>query len=104
MDAAPAKIGFIGIGNMGWPMAANLVKAGHQVAVYDADSSRTAHFILEHGAAQAADLQHIAQQDFVITMLPTGQIVREVLTGGEGAFLRYARAGTIVIDMSSSEP
>ncbi len=104
MDAMPPRIGFIGIGNMGWPMAANLVKAGHQVTVYDADSSRTTHFIQEHGAARAADLQHIAQQDFVITMLPTGQIVSEVLTGGEGVFLRNARAATVVIDMSSSEP
>jgi 3-hydroxyisobutyrate dehydrogenase len=104
MDAAPAKIGFIGIGNMGWPMAANLVRAGHLVVVYDADASRTAHFVTEHQAAIAADLQQIAQQDFVITMLPTGQIVNEVLTGDEGTFLRHARAGTIVIDMSSSEP
>lgn len=105
METTPAKVGFIGIGTMGWPMAANLVKAGHLVTVHDADAHRAAQFCTEFGASLAASLQDIARQDFVITMLPTGQIVEEVLTSAEGgAFLQHVKAGTIVVDMSSSEP
>src|SRR5688572_25042173 len=105
MTATPATVGFIGIGTMGWPMAANLAKAGYEVTVYDSDSSRAGQFCKEHTASSAANLQDIASQDFIITMLPTGQIVEDVLTRAEGgAFLKHAKAGTIVIDMSSSEP
>jgi 3-hydroxyisobutyrate dehydrogenase len=105
MITSPAKVGFIGIGTMGWPMAANLVKAGHHVTVYDADATRVAQFSTEYAASAAVNLEDIARQDLIITMLPTGQIVEEVLARAEGgAFLQHAKAGTIVIDMSSSEP
>ena len=99
------RVGFIGIGNMGWPMAANIAKAGHNLAVFDVDSSRTARFTSEHKARAAASLAEIASNDFVITMLPTGQIVRQaLLDDAAGAFAKAARPGLIVIDMSSSDP
>lgn len=99
------RVGFIGIGNMGWPMAANIAKAGHDLSVYDLDLERAARFAREHACRAAADLSEIAACDFAITMLPTGQIVREVLLeAGGGAFVNASRPGTVAIDMSSSEP
>lgn len=98
-------VGFIGIGNMGWPMAANLVKSGFAVTVYDSAAGRVAGFCSEHPGSKGGTLAELARQDFVVTMLPTGQIVAEVLlNAGGGAFMRNLQAGTIIIDMSSSEP
>lgn len=100
------RAGFIGIGTMGWPMAANLVKSGCAVTVYDSNPAQVEKFCAEHPAARAAkSLADIAAQDFVVMMLPTGQIVHEVLVRAEdGAFFKAVKAGTVVIDMSSSEP
>jgi 3-hydroxyisobutyrate dehydrogenase len=101
-----ARAGFIGIGTMGWPMAANLVKGGCEVTVYDSNPGQMERFCQEHAGARAANgLADIAAQDFVVTMLPTGQIVHDVLVRGEqGAFFNAVKAHTIIIDMSSSEP
>ena len=99
------RIGFIGIGNMGWPMAANLVAAGHGVTVQDADPDLAARFAAEVGGRAAAGLGAVAANEVVVCMLPTGAIVREVLTAAEGgAFAAGLQPGCIVIDMSSSEP
>ncbi|MGD0957073.1 MAG: NAD(P)-dependent oxidoreductase [Candidatus Acidiferrales bacterium] len=99
------RVGFIGIGNMGWPMAANIAKAGHDLTVFDLDPERSARFAREHKARAAASLAEIAPNEVTITMLPTGQIVRQVLLGQEnGAFAKNLRPGALVIDMSSSEP
>lgn len=100
------RAGFIGIGTMGGPMAANLVKGGVELTVYDNNAGQLAAFCAQYPQARAAQgLADIAAQDFVITMLPTGQIVHEVLVQAEqGAFCENVRSGTVVIDMSSSEP
>jgi 3-hydroxyisobutyrate dehydrogenase len=99
------RVGFIGIGNMGWPMAANIAKAGHDLTVFDLDPERGARFTSEHKARAAAGLAEIAQNEITVTMLPTGQIVRQVLLEQEnGAFAKNLRPGALVIDMSSSEP
>ena len=99
------RVGFIGIGNMGWPMAANIAKAGHDLAVFDLDAERSARFAYEHGARVASSLAEIAHSEAAITMLPTGQIVRRALIEQEdGAFAKSLRPGALVIDMSSSEP
>jgi 3-hydroxyisobutyrate dehydrogenase len=99
-------IGFIGIGAMGWPMARNLARGGHPVTVYDADAGRRDRFAREHSGTSAATLAELAAgADVVITMLPTGPIVRQVFLDDEGgALARELRPGTVVIDMSSSEP
>ena len=105
MSETKVKVGFIGIGTMGWPMALNLLKAGYEVMVYDSDPARMQLFSDTHGGIAATSLAHMAENGFVVTMLPTGQIVREVLTEAEGgAFMNHVKAGTVVIDMSSSEP
>ena len=97
-------VGFIGIGNMGWPMAANLVRAGFDVAVHDADSQRVAAFCQEF-EARAPGLAGLASSAVVVTMLPDGYIVREALMNSdEGAFIGAVKPGTVVVDMSSSEP
>ena len=104
---AALEIGFIGIGNMGWPMAANLVKAGYPVTVHDADPARAARFAAEHSARATGDLASLGRAaDVVITMLPHGRLVREVVSGlgASGSLLAGLRPGTVVVDMSSSDP
>jgi len=99
-----AKIGFIGIGTMGAPMAANLVKAGHELWLHDLDPGRAVAVAQEIGAATAS-LAGIAECEFVVCMLPTSDDVQQALVRADGgAFLNAAQPGTIVIDMSSSEP
>ena len=67
-------VGFIGIGNMGRPMAANLIKGGYQVVAYDADGKRAAQFATDAGAKSAATLAALgAQVEAIVTMLPTGK-------------------------------
>ncbi len=96
------NVGFVGLGNMGWPMARNLARAGHLLTVRDADGARQQRFAAEH-AARAADAPTAFREvDAVVTMLPTGRIVRDVMLewGLAGALAR----GAIVMDMSSSDP
>jgi 3-hydroxyisobutyrate dehydrogenase len=98
-------VGFVGIGNMGWPMAANLVKAGYTVTVYDLDPAQAHRFADEHRARVATALKDLADCRFVVTMLPTGKEVREALLEAEGGgAAAHLKPGTIAIDMSSAEP
>jgi 3-hydroxyisobutyrate dehydrogenase len=98
------RVGFIGIGNMGWPMAANIAKAGHELTVFDLDPERSIRFAREHNC-KAAGLREVAGNEATVTMLPTGPIVRQALIEADGgAFAKNLRAGALVIDMSSSEP
>jgi 3-hydroxyisobutyrate dehydrogenase len=99
------NIGFVGIGNMGWPMAANLVRAGHSVVAYDLDPDRAAQFASEFGAKAATSLDDLSDCEMVVTMLPTGKEVREaVLEADDGGLAARLKPGAIVIDMSSAEP
>jgi 3-hydroxyisobutyrate dehydrogenase len=97
------KVAFIGVGNMGMPMAANLVKSGHDVYLYDADATRASTVAAEIGARALNRMSDIAAVEMVVTMLPDGRVVRAVLLG-EGGVASFVRPGTIVIDMSSSQP
>jgi 3-hydroxyisobutyrate dehydrogenase len=99
-------IGFIGIGNMGRPMAANLAKGGYQVVAYDADGKRAAQFARDAGAKSAATLAELgAQVDAIVTMLPTGHEVRACLLETEGgALAANLPKGALIIDMSSADP
>ena len=104
--ASPGRVGFVGIGNMGWPMASSIARAGFPLTVHDADPDRAARFAVETGAAAAATLRELGRAcDVVVTMLPTGGIVREVLLEAEEGGLAAALApGALLIDMSSSDP
>lgn len=98
------RVGFIGLGNMGGPMAARIAQAGFDVTVFDINPEATAKFVALHGGAVAASLAELGRGvEAVITMLPTDKIVNTVLLGDEGAASTLARGG-IVIDMSSSDP
>jgi 3-hydroxyisobutyrate dehydrogenase len=98
------NVGFIGVGHMGWPMAANLVKkGGFSVTVHDLDGERARRFASEHGCNAASELKGLAGCDTVLTMLPTGRDVRQVVTQPGGLAVGL-RPGALLIDMSSSDP
>jgi 3-hydroxyisobutyrate dehydrogenase len=99
------RIGFIGLGNMGAPMAGHLAKRDHDVVVYDIDVTRAARLAKEIGATVANAIKDVADADIIVTMLPTGRDVRHALVeADDGALFKALHPGTIVIDMSSSEP
>ena len=99
------SIGFVGIGNMGWPMAANLVRAGHSVVAYDLNPDRAAQFASKFGATAATSLDDMSGCEMVVTMLPTGKEVREAVHEADnGGLAAHLKPGSIVIDMSSAEP
>jgi len=99
------KVGFIGIGFMGSPMAANLVRGGFDVIPWDTQSEALDAFAQEHGLTRPDSIADLARASVIVTMLPTGAIVRDALTsGGENSLAAKLAPGTVVIDMSSSEP
>lgn len=104
--SAIARIGFIGIGNMGTPMAANLARAGFALTVYDLRESVVRDFAREHGAAVAGSLAELGRQvDCVITMLPDDKVVRTVLLGDGGDCVAAGMSpGGLAVDMSTSDP
>jgi 3-hydroxyisobutyrate dehydrogenase len=94
------RIGFVGVGNMGGPMALNLLRAGHGLKAYDLVPASLAR-VAEAGAlAAASPLDAATGVDAVITMLPAGQHVRAVYLG-EGGLVAKARPGTLLIDSST---
>ena len=95
-----ARIGFIGLGNMGLPMAQNLIKAGHQLEGVDVTTAATDRLKAAGGAVAETAKIAAARADVVITMLPAGQHVREVYLG-PGGIIENANAGTLLIDSST---
>lgn len=101
------KVGFIGVGNMGNPMAGHLVKAGFDVAVFDIRTEVARAFVAQHGGRTARSLADVADgADAVITMLPNDKVVRQVVLGdgSENCVAAGLAKGAIVIDMSTSDP
>lgn len=97
------KIGFIGLGIMGKPMAKNLLKAGYSLVVYDINE-KAVRELAGSGAEPAGSCKEVAQKsEIIITMLPNSPEVKEVVLGENGV-LEGAKAGTILIDMSSIDP
>jgi len=95
-----ARIGFIGLGNMGLPMAQNLIKAGHQVEGVDVSQAAADKLKAAGGAVAETAKIAAARGDVVITMLPAGQHVRDVYLGA-GGIVENANAGTLLIDCST---
>ncbi len=95
-----ARIGFIGLGNMGGPMAANLVQAGHGVAGFDLSPAALDALRAAGGTVAATAAEAAKGAGVVITMLPAGQHVRAVLTGPDG-LLPQLLPGTLLIDCST---
>jgi 3-hydroxyisobutyrate dehydrogenase len=99
-DIAMARIGFIGLGNMGLPMALNLIKAGHQVEGFDVFGVAVEKLVAAGGVAAGTVKAAAANADTIVTMLPAGKEVREVYLG-PGGVLENAKAGTLLIDCST---
>src|SRR2546423_14970539 len=95
-----ATIGFIGLGNMGAPMAANLLKAGHQVIGYDLVASARAALEERGGRAATSAAEAAAAGEIVITMLPAGPQGREGYLGPDGVIAR-AKPGAPVVECSA---
>nr|WP_242831397.1 2-hydroxy-3-oxopropionate reductase [Desulfitobacterium dehalogenans] len=97
------KIGFIGLGIMGKPMSLNLLKAGHEVVVYNR-SQKSVQECVQAGAEAGASPKDVAERcSLIITMLPNSPQVKEVVLGPNGV-LEGAQPGAMVIDMSSIAP
>jgi len=97
------RLGFLGLGVMGGPMARNLVKAGYPVAGFDTDAGRLQRFTSSGGKGVKSAAEAAAGAEIVLLSLPTGDIVREVVMGTNG-LLTVMRAGTAVVDLSTTEP
>lgn len=97
------NIGFIGLGIMGSPMAANLVRAGHTVVGYDMSAERMDALAVAGGKSAGSVAEAVAQAEVVITMLPDSPQVEEVTFGDDG-LLQQGRRGLIHIDMSTVRP
>lgn len=103
-DTRP-QVGFIGVGNMGWPMAASLVRAGFTVHVNDSRREVANNFVQQIGGNAPDTLRALAAaSDVVVTMLPTSAIVQHVLSAGDDNVLAGIKPGTVVIEMSSGVP
>ncbi len=97
------KIGFIGLGIMGKPMAKNLLKAGHSLVVHDIVEAPVKELVSE-GAEKAGSPKEVAEQcKLILTMLPNSPHVKEVVLG-EGGVIEGVQSGSVLIDMSSIAP
>lgn len=103
--ASITKVGYIGLGNAGYPLASTLARAGYYMVVQDADPERMKKFASEHANSEAATDNDEAFQnvDVLVTMLPNGEIVRDVLLGEKGV-ARMMKNGAVIVDTSSSSP
>jgi 2-hydroxy-3-oxopropionate reductase len=98
-----AKVGFVGLGIMGKPMAKNLLKAGHSLVVFDLSAAAVAD-VVATGAKAAASCKEVAEQsDVIVTMLPDGPDVEAAVLGPNGV-LEGAAKGSAIVDMSSISP
>jgi 2-hydroxy-3-oxopropionate reductase len=97
------KLGFIGVGIMGKPMAKNLIDAGYKLIAYDI-IEKTLNEIVEHGAERGTSPKNVAEKsDIIITMLPNSPEVKKAVLGENGV-IEGVREGQILIDMSSIAP
>lgn len=98
-------IGFIGLGNMGSPMAGHLVRAGYRVIAFDIDANRQRQFSEAFGLAAPKSPADLHEATVILTMVPTGAVVRQALTeGGDRSLLNRLKPGSLVIDTTSSPP
>jgi 3-hydroxyisobutyrate dehydrogenase len=95
-----ARIGFIGLGNMGGPMARNLLKGGHDVKAFDLVPDLIARIVKDGAVAATSPADAAREAEVVVTMLPAGQHMREVYLGA-GHVLESAAPGTLLIDSST---
>ena len=97
------KCGFIGLGIMGRPMAKNLIKAGHELTVFDFNKEAVADLVSCGAAAAESNKDLASKVDVVITMVPNSPQVRAAVLGKDGV-VEGAKEGLVLIDMSSIDP
>jgi len=98
-----ARVGFIGLGKMGRPMASNLARKGFPLLVFDIDGAAIARLV-EAGARPASGIADVAvRSDIVITMLPDSASVEQVILGDTGV-LENVAPGSLIMDMSTVDP
>ena len=103
IDPVHRKLGFIGIGSMGRPIARRLLQAGYKVMVYNRDR-RKAEALVECGATVAKKISQLAfYANVILSCLPTDDAVRIVYAGPEGVFANV-RPGSVIIEMSTVNP
>ncbi|BCV24854.1 NAD(P)-dependent oxidoreductase [Gelria sp. Kuro-4] len=101
-QARAVRLGFVGVGRMGRAMASNLVRAGYEVRVYDRYAAAM-EAMAEAGAIPAELPKLVKESDIILLSLPNPAIVEDVVLGSGGIFAA-ARAGQLLIDLSSSTP
>src|SRR5680860_41638 len=92
-----SKIGFIGLGNMGFPMATNIFKAGHSLSVFDAAPAALEKAASAGMTACVSAAASAIDADFIVTMLPNGEIALSVLD----EIVHAAKTGAVIIDSST---
>jgi len=97
------RIGFLGVGTMGLPMATNLVKKGFAVTAYDLNPEAVKAAVAAGMTGAASAAEAVAGADIVVTMLPSSPHV-EAVYGGDGGVINAARKGTLCVDMSTVDP
>ena len=98
-------VGFIGVGNMGWPMAACLARAGFPLLINDSRREVTQNFVQQIGGTAPDSLRQLAAgADVIVTILPTSAILRTVLEEGDDNLLSGMKPGTLLVDMTSGVP
>lgn len=97
------KIGFIGLGIMGKPMAKNLLKAGYSIVAYDLNKDAVEDVVKAGALGASSSKEAAGKAEVIITMLPDSPDVKEVILGKDGV-LEGIKPGSIVIDMSSINP
>ncbi|MEM8687986.1 MAG: NAD(P)-binding domain-containing protein [Pseudomonadota bacterium] len=103
MSIKDQTIGFIGLGAMGRGMAANCVKKGFSLVVSDVNREPVDYLVSLGATAVATPAELAAQCAVIVTCLPNGQVVRDVVMGPEGV-LAHAGAGSLIVDLSTIEP
>ena len=96
-----ATIGFIGLGNMGGPMAINLVKAGHSVKAFDLSQDAIQKVVAEGGQAAASAVEAAKDSEFVVSMLPAGKHVEGLFVTGDQPLFDVVADGALIIDSST---
>jgi 3-hydroxyisobutyrate dehydrogenase len=104
MSERPSLVGFVGLGNMGWPMARNLAQAGLALVVRDANAVVQDRFASEQGARAASSAADFADAEVVVTMLPDERVVADAVLTWDGGIAAALKPGAVVVDMSSSNP
>src|SRR6185436_3509972 len=98
-----AKLGFVGLGAMGTPIARNLLKAGHSVIVFARRKEAMDHLVAHGAQAGSSPADVASQSDIVLTMVTNTEAVEEVVLGKDG-IIQGARAGSALIDHTTISP